>query len=209
MSTKSIEIYLSDFISFVNKTGTAKMTQVRNIQRRNPYEPFMDFYKILRDCIVDLHKENKSIKVLDHLLESLTDENKKKNYPDAIKGYKRFLGRKNFNWFAPPKSCLKIGNLSVIINPEIGLEEIKQDGTSCFYVIKLYFKKEKLSSFQASEILTLMEMGLREKVKDQEIKFALLDVRNNKLRIKMNHETKEMPLLEGEANSFVTIWNKL
>lgn len=204
-----IEISLTDFIGFVNKMGNAKLNHVKTIKDRPEYEPYMDFYKPLREAILKLHKKNQKKEVLDTVLEGLTDDKKKRCYPDLIDGYKKFLGRKKFEWIKPPKKDWKIGGITITINPEIGLEEKKKNGSSNFYIIKLYFKEDALKKAQADQILTLMEMQLRSKVNEPEIKFAILDIRRSKLHIKQGQELKELPLLKGEANSFVTMWNSL
>lgn len=41
------KISLTDFINFVNKSGTQKMNQVRQIKNRTEYEPWGDFYKLI------------------------------------------------------------------------------------------------------------------------------------------------------------------
>ncbi len=204
-----IEISLTDFIGFVNKTGNAKQTHVKNIKERNDYEPFRDFYKPIREGIQKLHKKNLEKDSLNELMAGVTNEVKKNNYSDVINGYKKFLGRKRFGWIKPPQKDWKIGNISISVNPEIGLEEKKKDGTSKFYIIKLYFKDERIQKSHIAQILTLMEMQLRDKVKEPEVKFALLDIRKSKLYVKEDSKLDERPLLEGEARSFATIWENL
>ena len=125
---EKIEISLTDFVGFVNKMGTAKQNHVKTIKERPEYEPYMDFYKAIRTAIINLHKKKQSKDILDKVLEDLTDEKKKKCYPEIVAGYKKFLGRKQFEWIKPPKKDWKIGNIVITINPEIGLEEKKKDG---------------------------------------------------------------------------------
>lgn len=204
-----IEISLTDFIGFVNKMGNAKLNHVKSIKDRPEYEPYMDFYKPLREAILKLHKKGQKKEVLDTVLEGLTDEKKRRCYPELIAGYKKFLGRKKLEWIKPPKKDWKIGGVTITVNPEIGLEEKKKNGSSNFYIVKLYFKDDALKKAQADQILTLMEMQLRSKVNEPEIKFAILDIRRSKLHIKQDQELKELPLLKGEANSFATMWNSL
>ena len=206
---EKIEISLTDFIGFVNKMGNAKLNHVKSIKDRPNYEPYMDFYKPLREAILKLHKKGQKKEVLDTVLEGLTDEKKRRCYPELIAGYKKFLGRKKLEWIKPPKKDWKIGGVTITVNPEIGLEEKKKNGSSNFYIVKLYFKDDALKKAQADQILTLMEMQLRSKVNEPEIKFAILDIRRSKLHIKQDHELKELPLLIGEANSFATMWNSL
>lgn len=206
---KKIKISLTDFVGFVNKMGNAKLNHVKSIKERSKYEPYMDFYKAIREAIIKLHKKKQKKELLDEVFKELTDSKKKSCYPEIVAGYKKFLGRKQFEWITPPKKDWKIGDIIITVNPEIGLEEKKRDGTSNFYIVKLYFKDDVLKKSQADQILTLMEMQLRSKVKEPEVKFAILDVRKNKFHVKKDHDLKELPLLEGEAYSFATIWDKL
>lgn len=206
---EKIEISLTDFVDFVNKMGVAKQNHVKAIKERPKYEPYRDFYKSIRTAIINLHKKKQSKDVLDKVLEDLMDEKKIKCYPQIVAGYKKFLGKKQLEWIKPPKKDWKIGNIIITVNPEIGLEEKKKDGTSAFYIVKLYFKDNALNKAQADQILTLMEMQLRSKIDEPEIKFAILDVRRNKFHVKKDHDLKELPLLQGEAHSFAIIWDSL
>lgn len=196
----TIDISLTDFIDFVSKAGGSKLTKVRQIKNRDEYHPATDFYKTLRDGVVDIHKNGLDKSELNKLLVGLTDEKKKKNYPDAINGYKKFWGKKNFIWFNPPFKHWKVGDVDIKINPELGLE---CDGK--FLVIKLYWKAEKLSKDRVAQILSLMESQLRKRV-EPEILFCVLDVKNAKLFCNDTKDTSYLPLLEGEARSFETIW---
>ena len=205
---EKFEISLTQFVDFVNRTGNAKLSIVKSIKNRDEYEAYMDFYKPLREGIVDRHKKDLGGDVLDNILETLRDDKKKRHYPELINGYKKFLGKKKIEWFKPPRKDWKVGKLTIRINPELGLEEKRRNGKSIFYVVKLYFKDQPLKKSQADQILTLMEMQLRKKL-DPEIKVAILDIRNSKLHIKNNHDLSELPLLKGEASSFETIWNNL
>lgn len=54
-STK-IEISLTDFVDFVCKSGTAKLTKVRQIKERDDYSPKTDFYKALREGVIENHE---------------------------------------------------------------------------------------------------------------------------------------------------------
>lgn len=90
--------------------------------------------------------------------------------------------------------------MDVRINPELGLE---YDGK--FILAKLYLKSDKLSKDKISQILTLMESQLRKEV-DEEVRMAVLDVKNAKLFVKEDEDISLLPLLDGEARSFEAIW---
>lgn len=198
-----INISLTDFIDFVNKSGGAKMTKVKQVKYRAKYNPSSDFYKILREEIIEIHKNNLDKKILDDLVEKLTDSKKKVNYPISIKGYKKFWGKKNIDWFDPPFKHWIIGDLDVKINPELGIEFGGK-----FYVIKLFLKAEKISKDKLSQILSLMENQLRESTVE-EVVFCVLDVKNAKLYENDKGGFEYLPLLEGEAKSFETIWKAI
>jgi len=55
------EISLTKFVDFVIKSGTPKMTQVRAIKKRrvDGYDPSHDYYRKLRDGIVELHQQGR------------------------------------------------------------------------------------------------------------------------------------------------------
>jgi hypothetical protein len=203
MPKSKIEISLTDFVDFVSKTGGAKLTKVRQIKTRDEYQPYSDFYKTLREGIIDIHKRGASKKELNNLLDGLTDEKKIKNYPDAISGYKKFWGNKNFKWFTPFHKHWKVGDVDININPELGLEYNDK-----FMVIKLYMKAEKLTKDRVSQILSLLEKQLRPQAED-EILFCVLDVKNAKLFCNESKDISFIPLLEGEVRSFETIWKSI
>lgn len=198
-----IEISLTDFIDFVGKSGTARITKVKQIKTRDEYHPASDFYKPLREGIIELHEQDGKKAGLDALLAGLTDEKKMKNYPAAVEGYKKFWGRKKMDWFAPPHTHWKIGELDMKINPELGLCWNDQA-----YVIKLYLKAEKLTKDRVGQILSLMESQLRKKTGDDTL-FCVLDMKNAKLFCNSDKDKSQMTLLESEAIGFEALWKRI
>lgn len=71
-----INISLTDFIDYVSKVGTSKFTLVNHIYSREEYQPAFDFWKPLREGIIDLHQNNKDKSELDKILNDLTDKKK-------------------------------------------------------------------------------------------------------------------------------------
>lgn len=198
-----INISLTDFIDYVSKIGTSKFTVVNQIHSRDVYHPAFDFWKILREGIIDFHKFDKDKSELDNILNELTDKKKINRYPLLIESYKTFIGRKKIEWFDPPFKEWKTNDLRVKLNPELGL-----DINGNLFVIKLYFKTDKLSQLKADLILLLMNTKLK-KGDFKEATFAVLDVERNKLFDKTKLNKIHLSLLEGEAMSFVNIWNSL
>jgi len=198
--TRKIIISITDFIGFVNKSGGSKLTKVRQLKRREAYHPSKDFYKLLREEIVELHQESKDLNILDDLLKRLTDNKKINSYPSVITGYKKFIGKKKTSWFEPPVSHWVIGDLDIKINPELGLKL----GTKSL-VIKLYLSADKITKDKVTQILSLLENELRTIV-DDNVVFGILDVKTGKIFENSDRDISFLPLLEGEAKSFETIW---
>jgi len=199
-----IQISLTEFVDFVAKSGTPKLTVVRTVKDRHAvgYDPKTDFYKPLRDGIVSLHKAGQPKTALDSLTNSLTDQKKITAYPDLVKGYKKFLGNKAVKWFKPPQSQWTFQGLAVSVNPEVGLEI---NGTR--HAIKLYFKADKLSKLRVDAINELMHQVLGGgKVNPT---FSILDIRNAKLLSAPAPNPSLLPLLQGEAIAFATIYRQV
>ncbi len=191
--SKKIEISLTDFIDFVSKSGSPKQTKVREIKTRKPYSPAIDFYKPFRDGIIEYHVQKKKKCELDKIVSNLNDKRKVSNYSIIIQGYKKFIGRKDINWFEPSSNHWIINDLDVRINPELGLIINNKK-----YNIKLYLKADKLTKDRISQILALLKVSLKSKL-DNDTDLAILDVRNNKLYYFEENHLELLPLLEGEA----------
>jgi hypothetical protein len=131
------EISLTDFVDFVVKVGSPKLTKVREIKNRGEYSPAIDAWKRLREGIIGFHRDSTP---LDITLSGITDRKKLRRYPAAIAGYRRFARRNDSAWFEPPvKKWIQAG-LEVRVNPELGLRI-----NGCDTIIKLYFRDEALT----------------------------------------------------------------
>lgn len=200
---ENIQISLTDFIDFVSKAGTTKFTKVKEIKNRPSYHPAFDFWKPLRERIIEIHKNNIDKSEIDEILYELTDKNKKELYPNIIKQYKSFLGRKKVEWLEPPFQDWRLGELRIKINPEIGL--FIRDKP---YVIKLYFKAEPLSKGKVDMILLMMENNLKKGEYEDAI-FGVLDINKKRLYEKSTLTNEHLFLLEGEAMNFIKIWESI
>jgi hypothetical protein len=201
--SKKIMISLTDFIDFVSKTGSTKQTQVNKVKNRDDYHPAKDYYKYLREGIIEVHQKSGGKNEFKEMVNYATDPRKQENYETAINGYLKFLGRKKVKWIDPPHKHWLTGDLDVKVNPEIGL---LIDGDEHF--IKLYFKSDKLSKIKASQIMNLLEAELRPEVSNDAV-FAVLDVREGKIFANTGKDKSLLPLLVGEAMSFQAIWDML
>lgn len=198
-----IEISLTEFVDFVIKSGTPKLTEVRKIKRQHDegYHPSRDYWRKLRDGIVEYHQQERDGKFLDALHRGIPDENKRNNYPVLVKAYKKFLGRKKFDWFEPAKADWQYSDLCVRVNPELGLAIDGDD-----HLVKLYFKETKLTRERIAVLSHMMLNGLSGPTDG--LKVALLDVRSSRMHVFDSLDPALAPLLEGEALSFCRMYEK-
>ena len=194
-------ISLTYFVDFVLKAGAPKLTGVRDF-KENKDEAYTDFYKQVREAIVDMHKKGASDKVLDPFLHAQTDERRRRIYPSVIEGYRKFLDSGRITWFSPPVGTYAVGGVEININPELGLNI---DGVP--HLIKMYFRGEPLASKRVSVVLNLMTGSLGSTVPGAV--FAMLDVRKARLHTLKSPNPRLNLLLRGEAASFSTIYAAL
>src|SRR5690349_15291040 len=110
------KISLTYFVDFVLKAGTPKLTGVREFKERKD-ELFTDFYRQVRESIVDMHRTGKSDKILDDFLAAQRDERRRRIYPSIVSGYRKLLASAPMKWFEPPVSAYRIGDIEVNVNP--------------------------------------------------------------------------------------------
>lgn len=182
---------LTDFVDVVSKSGTPKANKVAQIKNRPDYEPAVDFYKPLRQFIVDNHKKALGKFSATDILASVTDPKKMANYPAAIEGYRKWWGNKVLEWFDPAVGSFVAHGVDVVVNPELGLVV---NGTR--HVIKLYFKAEPLSKARVDIVTHMMEETLRDSCPGGEI-MAVLDIR----RAKLITPTVPIPRLTAALNA--------
>lgn len=198
------QISLTDFVDFVASSGSPKQTKVRTVKNRGDYSPAFDFWKRFREGVAEYHQSGSTQKSdLDIIASSQTDQKKITAYPAPVVAYKKFLGRKTINWFAPVSNLWASGGTEVRVNPELGLDI---NGTK--HLVKLYMKAEPLSKRKVEVILALMHDALSATAPAGAC-FAVLDVPRGVLYSSNTPNPGVIPLLHGEAISFAVIWNSL
>ncbi|MEM9457458.1 MAG: hypothetical protein AAGF11_24975 [Myxococcota bacterium] len=171
------KISLTDFVDITSASGTPKHTKVKQAKNRPAYDPRFDFYKKLREGIVDAHNQHLGKKHLDTVMAGVTDTKKLTNYPNLVAGHKKWWGRKKLAWFDPPSKTYSApgGLVEVRINPELGLEINGKP-----HLIKLYFKSNTVAKNKVDIITHLMKLALGAHA-PANTTMALLDIRNSKL----------------------------
>lgn len=193
---------LTDFVDVISKSGTPKATHVTRIINRPKYTPASDFYKPLRDCIIETHRGDLSPKTIQAILNHLKDEKKAGNYPDAVKGYCSWWGSKTLQWFEPPTGEFERHGVAVSVNPELGLLI-----NGCPHIIKLYFKAEKLAKNRIEIVTHLMDECLRPMCRNKEM-MAVLDVRNAKLFTAKSSMPTLSAMLGAELAYVSALWEE-
>jgi hypothetical protein len=194
-----VKISSTDFVDFINKKGTRKITKVKEVNNRGEYNPAFDFYRGLRNQIIDTLKYNReSVNITDYVNE-LNDSKKRANYDNVSKGFLKFLKKNNYSWVNPNQGLYEISELSINVNPEVGLS-IKGE----LYLVKLYFKDDNLGKEEAQVFLNLMQQTLCDGI-FKDYKCALLDLRKGKLH-KHNHKEFIEDLFMAEAETFISLW---
>src|SRR6266511_3821398 len=180
---KSNRISLTTFVDFVSKSGTPKITVVRRFKRGAAYRPTFDFYKPVRDAIVDVHEHGKRRKALDAIVAGLQDPRKLAAFTAVVRGHKKFMRRHAASWFDPPKGSWVEGGIVVHV--------------------KLYFKAEPMPKKNVATIARLMAKALGEP--GSRTSFGVLDVRRGVLHVPSGGVPGIDALLASEAASFAAI----
>ncbi|MCC6551546.1 MAG: hypothetical protein IT372_00815 [Polyangiaceae bacterium] len=196
------KISLTYFVDFVLKAGTPKLAGVREFKERKD-ELYTDFYRQVREAIVDMHRTGKPEKVLDDFVAAQRDERRRRIYPSIVNGYRKLLSSAKVSWFDPPAGTYRIGEIEVNVNPELGLVI---DGKP--HVLKMYFRGEPLSAKRTAVILNLLTNGLEGAAAPGTV-FGVLDVRNARIHAFKAPSPRLSILLRGEAASFATIYSAL
>lgn len=190
-------IPFASFIDFVLTSGTGKLTQVKQL-KQGQNERVTDFYRPLREAIVDMHVTGLDTAVLDGLVETLIDPREKRIFPKLVEGYKKFLRQGKMTWFEPPLRDYPLGPLSVRVNPEVGL---LIDGRP--HAIKLYFRGDPLSPQRVMVSNQLLANALATTWPGTV--FAILDVRRARL-FPYRPKTEVGLLLKAEAASLASLY---
>ena len=198
------EISMTTFIDFVVASGTTKLTVVRRAkeQYQRGYSQSADFYRPVREAIIEMHREGQPTSHLDGVPNSLGDPRKISAFSECGASYKKWWGRKTIEWIGSFNSIWTYQNLAVRVNPELCLRINNQD-----YVIKMYFKAEKPSKPRLETMFHLLRINIP--VDAGTATPSILDVRRANLFSPNRNIPDVNTLLNGEALSFQTMWDQI
>lgn len=197
------KITLTDYIDFISRSSFSKASKVKSIFQRPSYNPAFDFYKDLREEIIEVNFKNLGKEKLLEFLSGYSGSKKFKRYKSLLDGYLKFVGRKRTTWFTPQIAYWSYQNLSVKVNPEIG---ITVNGDS--YLIKLYFKETPIKRDSIKLLLSMMENTLGSGIHTG-YKCAILDVERGKLHYLKTKSPEITDLMNAEAEYFLKLWESL
>lgn len=168
------KISLTDFVDIVSSSGIPKVNKVLAIKKRAAYHPATDYYKGLRSHIIEVHRSSLPKAQIKQGASKTNDPKKVANYVEISDAYHSWWGKKDISWFEPTSGVFERHGITVNVNPELGLII---DGTR--YLVKLYFKADKLTKNRADMITFLMYHCIKKPSKNTVM--SILDIRNKKL----------------------------
>ncbi|KQB97038.1 hypothetical protein AL073_08120 [Loktanella sp. 1ANDIMAR09] len=188
-----IRVSFTKFLDFTAQNGVPKATTAISAwtQSNTPYDPATDYHRRIRQQLINYEKTS----VRPDWEEFLAEQHpkKKSNFEDTINRYSNWRASfESIDWFDPPSSQWESSEFSVKVNPELGLI---LDGQKT--AIKLFINRNKLSKLKAQIAGRMMHEALGEKVTNT--RFAILDIKADKLHILSNENEKLGYLLIGEA----------
>lgn len=173
------QLSLSDFLDFVSKAGPSKLTKVRRLKRRPPYRPTFDYYRPLREAIINSLRSGADRRKLDQDLNTallaIEDDRVQSELSVVADAYRAWVGRKHLRWFTPPRAIWTSGDVSISVNPDIAFT---LDGQP--YVIKLWFRDIPLEKRSLDVVFRLMREALGD-LSPEDTTFGVLDVRRGRL----------------------------
>lgn len=200
MEDKPIRITLTTFVKFALATTPGKRVAVVE-EAKEYYEPgytrLHDYWRPLRVAIVKMHENGSNPADLDAFLATVEDK-RLANFKLAARAYKRWMGKKSFDWVGGPGATWTHGLLVVKVNPEV---IARINGT--LNVVKLHFGEE-VSKRRVDTMIHLVETTLTTATNAT---VGILDVKRGRLFPK----TREVPHIEkflrSEAAAFIELWN--
>ena len=200
-----MHISLTEFIDYVNSSGSAKATVVSQAKKKREegHNKQSDYWMQFRNAVKSVHSSNGKKDDLYEIVEKV-HEDRVNNYNAAVNGYIKFWGNKKISWIIPHRKVVNVGGTRVSLNPELGLA---YKGKTVF--VKLFIHVDDiLDKRHADLILTLMHTKLADSI-PEDATVAVLDVMRGKLFEFKKEDYKITQLLEAEGACFNILWEVL
>ena len=202
---KSVHISLTEFMDFINSSGSAKATVVAQAKKRREdgHNKQSDYWMQFRNAVKSVHSSKGKKDDLYEVIEKVY-EDRINNYNAAVKGYIKFWGNKKITWIAPIRKIVMVGGTRVALNPELGLSF----NGKTYYTKMFLHVDEILDKRHADLILSLMHTKLSDTLPEN-ANVAVLDVMRGKLFEFKQENYRITHLLEAEGASFNILWEAL
>ncbi|NOU68350.1 hypothetical protein GC096_30445 [Paenibacillus sp. LMG 31461] len=203
-----IEVGLSKFIEFTIKQGPAKLSVVRDVKYQTEYSPATDYWKKLREGIVEMHRNGYSSEYLDHIVESVTDK-KKHQYAKAVDEYKKLFKKHEIDFFEPGKAFWAYEDIIVKANPELGLYINGEP-----HLIKLYLRDDdsRFDKWTTTSVCTLLANSTySQHFNFENAAYSVVHVKKGKQfsLLKGLVKADNILTLQGEAAHFIDLYKKI
>lgn len=197
-----VKITLPTFVDFMAATGTVRVTQVRTakIQHLSAEDHRkIDHYIHLRRPLMDALDSGLPGPLVS-CLNSLQDPKKVANYKAIVAGMTKFLAKHDFEVHQIHRRQWRHGDLTVSVTPTARLWM-----DDAWHVAFVYLKAEPLTARSAAPILHLLQLS-----HGQLGSPLIIEARTGKV-YRPSKSARMLrglgPLLEGEAEAFVRLWN--
>jgi len=139
-----MKVDVKQFVDFVFKSGTPRLTVVKQIKKRTEYKVGEDYWKDLRDVIHDIHIGTGNYDLVPEVLRRLAVPDRKDNYTKAARAFERWYQKYEGYRIEPPKFTWVVSGLEVRANPELAFE-----GPDGLTLVKVNFNKDRLPKARA------------------------------------------------------------
>jgi hypothetical protein len=189
-----VEITMTTFVDFCSAQWGAKVGVIKHAKDRfgQDYDPATDYWKRMREGIVDALERGATGSDLTKIAERTSDPKKAVNYRAAGTGAAKWVKRVKPIWIAsPPAVAWTSGELTVRVKPELGVSIGGQR-----HAIKLYLRAgDQLTKRRIDAMLYLLEITHG----SDETTVGMLDVRRAKLILPTRLVPGIDALLKAEA----------
>jgi len=193
------KILMKEFSDIAISSGTTKISKIRREKNKTDYNPAQDYYKQIREAIIASHLKGLGISHILKAADDCSNPKRKSNYKLIATKYKQWQGKKDYEWFSPPRGAFNFSGSEIVLNPEIGLID---DGV--MHVIKLYFSEEKISQNRANYMIHLMS----EQFSDT-YQYHVLDIRRKKLFNATGNHNTFIISTRSEIAGLETAWDSV
>lgn len=194
-------ILFKEFSDIATSAGIPKVNKIKKEKHRPPYQPAQDFYKQLREAIIECHENTLGLPHIIKVANNCPNPERRPKYQSLAKGYVKWAKSIGGSWIKPSRRKFLSSGVEIVVNPELGLS----NGSSEM-LIKLYFNQEALTQTRANFMLALMAATDQRNIFD---KYVVLDVRKSKAFQFTGNLSLYLQACQAEAAYISAIWPTL